>query len=34
MMGKVKTLDSDPEDVEITLDTCAEVDIINIEFVM
>jgi len=31
-MGKLNTLDDDPEDVEIALDTCAEVDTICIEF--
>jgi len=31
-MGKIKVLDSDSEDVEIALDTCAEIDTIDIEF--
>jgi len=31
-MGKLNTLDDDPEDVEIALDTCVEVDTICIEF--
>ena len=31
-MGKLYPLDSDPEDVEVALDTCAEVDTIGVEF--
>ena len=31
-MGKIKVLDSDSEDVEIALDTCAEIDTIDIKF--
>ena len=31
-MGKLNTLDDNPEDVEIALDTCVEVDTIYIEF--
>ena len=31
-MSKLNTLDDDPEDVEIALDTCVEVDTIYIEF--
>ena len=32
-ISKLNTLDNDPEDVEIVLDTCAEVNTIYIEFV-
>ena len=32
-MGKLNTLDDNPEDVEIALDTYVEVDTIYIEFV-
>ncbi|EED18398.1 gag/polymerase/env polyprotein, putative [Talaromyces stipitatus ATCC 10500] len=31
-MGQLNVLDSDPEDVEIALDTCAEIDTIGIDF--
>lgn len=31
-MGKLNVLDSDPEDVEIALDTCAEIDTVSVEF--
>jgi transposase InsO family protein len=31
-MGKINVSDSDPEEVEIALDTCAEVDIVGVEF--
>ena len=33
IMGKLHLLDSDPEDMEIALDTCVEVDTISVEFV-
>jgi hypothetical protein len=31
-MGKINVSDSDPEEVEIALDTCAEVDIVGVKF--
>ena len=31
-MGKLNVLDSKPEDVEIALDTCAEIDTVGVEF--
>ncbi|KIX01154.1 uncharacterized protein Z518_08879 [Rhinocladiella mackenziei CBS 650.93] len=32
-MGKLNVRDRDPEDVEIALDTCAEIDTVGVEFV-
>ena len=32
-MGKLNVLNSDPEDVEVALDTYAEIDIVSIEFI-
>jgi hypothetical protein len=30
--GKLNVLESDPEDVEVALDTCAEIDTISVGF--
>ena len=32
-MGKLNVLDSEPEDVEVALDTCAEIDTVGVEFI-